>query len=236
MCGRYTLRHTTKDIVQRFLVTEVIEATFAEMEPDLLRYNIAPTQPVAAITENSPRVLEMMRWGLVPFWAKDLSIGSRLLNARAETLSEKPAFRAAFARRRCLVPADGFYEWRKQGKMKQPLRIHRKDDDLFAFAGLWEEWTSPDGSPLHSCTIITVAANELMAPIHDRMPAILRPQDEAAWLSRSTPTDELMSLLNPYPEEDIEAYPVAPIVNSVANDGPNCIEPLDDSQELTLFG
>ena len=235
MCGRYTLRHTTQQIVARFEVTEVIDATFAEMRVDAPRYNIAPTQPIAVITENSQRVMEMMRWGLVPSWAKNPSIGSRLLNARAETLPEKPSFRTALTRRRCIVPADGFYEWKKQGKAKQPMRIHRKDDELFAFAGLWDEWQSPDGSPLRSCTIITVGPNELMASIHNRMPAMLCPEDEGAWLKGSLQSvPELLSLLTPYPDEEIEAYPVSANVNSVANDDSCCIKPFDAPADLTL--
>ena len=236
MCGRYTLRHNTQQIVARFEVAEVIDATFAEMQPDAPRYNIAPTQPVAVVTENSPRILEMMRWGLVPSWARDPSIGSRMLNARAETLTEKPSFKTALTRRRCIIPADGFYEWKKQGKSKQPLRIHRKDDELFAFAGLWDEWTSPDGSPLRTCTIITVAPNKLMASIHDRMPAMLRPEDEADWLNGSLKSvPDLLALLAPYPDEEIEAHPVSNTVNSVANDCSTCIESIDASgPELTL--
>lgn len=235
MCGRYTLRHSTQQIVARFEVNDVIEATFGEMEPEALRYNIAPTQTVAVITQNSPRALEMMRWGLVPSWAKNPSIGSKMFNARAETLAEKPSFRSALARRRCLVPADAFYEWQKRGKTKQPLCIHRKDNALFAFAGLWDEWTSPDGSPLHSCTIITVAPNPLMAAIHDRMPAILRPEDEGTWLrGNMASANELLALLAPYPEDDLEAYPVSTAVNSVANNVPACIEAIDAPADLTL--
>jgi putative SOS response-associated peptidase YedK len=236
MCGRYTLRHTTQQIVARFEVAEVIDATFAEMRTDAPRYNIAPTQPVAVVTENSPRVLEMMRWGLVPSWAKDPSIGNRLLNARAETLTEKPSFRTALSRRRCLIPADGFYEWKKQGKDKQPVCIHRKDDALFAFAGLWDEWISPNGSPLRSCTIITVGPNNVMASIHNRMPAMLCPEDERDWLNGSIKSvPDLLSLLAPYPDEEIEAYSVSNTVNSVGNDVPACIEAIDArSQELTL--
>jgi putative SOS response-associated peptidase YedK len=236
MCGRYTLRHTTQQIVARFEVTEVIEATFAEMRTDAPRYNIAPTQSVAVVTENSPRVLEMMRWGLVPSWAKDPSIGNRLLNARAETLTEKPSFRTALTRRRCLIPGDGFYEWKKQGKNKHPLCIHRKDDDLFAFAGLWDEWTSPGGSPLRTCTIITVGPNNVMASIHNRMPAMLRLEDEGDWLNANVKSvPDLLSLLAPYPDDEIEAYPVSNTVNSVGNDVPGCIEAVDaPSPELTL--
>jgi putative SOS response-associated peptidase YedK len=236
MCGRYMLRHSTQQIVLRFEVAEVIDATFAEMTADAPRYNIAPTQPIDVITENSPRTLEMMRWGLVPSWAKDTSIGNKLLNARAERLMEKPSFRTALARRRCLIPADGFYEWKKLGTTKLPLCIHREDDELFAFAGLWDEWTSPDGSPLRSCTIITVAPNSLMATIHNRMPAILRREDEARWLDgsqRSIP--DLLSLLAPYPDQEIEAFPVSNTVNSVGNDSAACIEAIDTpASDLTF--
>jgi putative SOS response-associated peptidase YedK len=235
MCGRYTLRHSTQQVVMRFQVAEVIDATFAEMQSNAPRYNIAPTQPVAVVTENSPRTLEMMRWGLVPSWAKDPSIGSRMLNARAETLTEKPSYRTALTRRRCIIPADGFYEWKKQGAAKQPLRIHRKDDALFGFAGLWDEWTSPDGSPLRTCTIITTGPNSLMAAIHNRMPAILRPEDEADWLSGAPKSvNDLLAMLVPYPEEEIEAHPVSTAVNSVANDGADCIEAIDARPDLSL--
>ena len=221
MCGRYTLHHSTKAIVRRFGVDQV--------EIDVsARYNIAPTQPIAVITENSPRTLQAMKWGLIPSWAKDPAIGNKLINARAETLAEKPSFRTALVRRRCLIPGDGFYEWQKVGNGKQPMRIHRKDDDLFAFAGLWDEWHTPDGSPLHTCTIITVGPNALMAPIHDRMPAILRPEDEAAWLDRSLMrVPDLLALLAPYPVDDLEAYAVSRSVNAPTSDSPDCIAPLE---------
>ena len=235
MCGRYTLRRSVKDIVQRFFVTEVATDSFGDVGSEIARYNIAPSQPIAVITENSPRVLEMMRWGLVPSWASDPSIGNRLLNARAETLAEKPSFRSALTRRRCIIPADGFYEWKTVGKKKQPYRIHRNDDALFAFAGLWEEWTSPDGSPLRTCTIVTVEANELMTDIHGRMPAILRAEDEARWLDRSEKSvPNLLSLLVPYPDDDIEAYTVSTLVNSAANEDPACVTPLEPNGELVL--
>jgi putative SOS response-associated peptidase YedK len=219
----------------RFAVTDVVDATFAEMPVEAPRYNIAPTQNVAVVTENSPRALEMMRWGLVPSWAKDVSIGSKMLNARAETLAEKPSFRSALMRKRCIIPADGFYEWKKQGKKKQPMCIHRKDDELFGFAGLWSEWTSPDGSPLRTCTIITCAANSVMEPLHDRMPAILRPEDEAAWLNASeTSAGALLALLSPYPEYEIEAFPVSPVVKSAAYGGSDCIERVEEEADLIL--
>lgn len=223
MCGRYTLRQRTEQIVQRFDVARVIEETFAETAAEP-RFNIAPTQPVDVVIENGVRTLEMMRWGLVPAWAKDPSIGGKLLNARAETLLEKPSFRTALARRRCLIPADGFYEWQRQGKSRQAMHIHLPGDALFAFAGLYDEWTSPDGSPLRTCTVITVAPNALMAPIHDRMPAILRPENEAAWLIGGDAAS-LLALLGPYPDGWLDAMPVSGLVNSVANDSPACLAP-----------
>ncbi len=208
MCGRFTLHHSVDQIALRF----EIDTIAAALEP---RYNIAPTQPVAVVTENSPRTLHMMRWGLIPSWAKDPAIGSKMINARAETLAEKPAFKAALSRRRCLIPADGFYEWRQAGGQKQPIYIHAPEDGLFAFAGLWEEWRSPEGEPVCTCTIITVAPNALLAPIHNRMPAILRREDEAAWLHRETThIHEVIPLLQPYPEKAMDAYPVSRRVNA----------------------
>ncbi len=224
MCGRYTLRQSPHQIAIRFGVEETL---LPELPP---RYNIAPTQPVVAVTENSPRHLRLFQWGLVPFWAKDPSIGSRMINARAETLAEKPAFKNALTRRRCVIPADGFYEWKKIGSSKQPMYIRRHDGELFGFAGLWEEWISPDGSPLQTCTIITVAPNALMAPIHDRMPAILRPEDEAAWLTLSKKdVPELLGLLRPYPETEMEAYPVSRQVNAPTVDNAVCVQPLAEA-------
>lgn len=217
MCGRYTLHHDTAQIALRFEVQE----TLADV-PE--RYNIAPTQPIAVVTVNSPRTLQQMRWGLIPSWAKDPAIGNKLINARAETLPEKPAYKTALTRRRCLIPADGFYEWQAVGKSKQPMYTHRKDDALFAFAGLWEEWHSPDGETVRSCTIITTTPNALMTPIHNRMPAILRPQDEAVWLDTSLrEADALLKLLQPYPDAELEAYPVSRLVNTPTNDMRDCI-------------
>lgn len=220
MCGRFTLHHSTEEVAQRFAVQKVL----FEIPP---RYNIAPTQPVATVRENGSRTLEAVRWGLVPFWAKDPQIGIRLMNARAETLAEKPAFRYALARRRCLIPADGFYEWRPQGKGRQPIHVRRRDAGLFAFAGLWEEWKPPDGPPLRTGVIITVPPNDLMAPIHHRMPAILTREQEALWLDASIKNvAEILSLLRPYPAEEMEAYPVSKRVNAPTVDDLLCIEPL----------
>jgi putative SOS response-associated peptidase YedK len=218
MCGRFTLQQTTDQIAMRFQVQSVQ----ADVSP---RYNIAPTQPVAVVTVNSPRTLRMMEWGLVPSWAKDRSLGSKMINARAETLAEKPSFKQALMRRRCLIPASGFYEWQQAGERKQPIYIHRPDGDLFAFAGLWEENTQVGGEPIRTCTIITLGANALMQDIHQRMPAILRPELEATWLDHSLSVDVALACLEPYPAEGMEAYAVSCAVNSPTNDTPVCIRP-----------
>ncbi len=206
MCGRYTL----------FKVDQILEAFpwIQQAPPGLFeRYNIAPTEAILAIANNQADRIEPFRWGLIPFWAKDPKIGSPMINARAETLGEKPAFRNALLRRRCLVPADGFYEWKKTPgvKAKTPMHIRLRSGALFAFAGLWETWRSPDGSVIPSCTLITTQPNELMAGIHDRMPVILKPADYQAWLDPAErDAGELAALLQPYPAAEMEARPVAP--------------------------
>jgi putative SOS response-associated peptidase YedK len=227
MCGRYTL----------FRLDQLLK-NFPNLRlpPDMLpHYNIAPTQLVPAISNTHPDRLDFFRWGLVPSWAKDISIGNRLINARAETLADKPAFRTALRRRRCLVPADGFYEWRKEGgKIKTPLFIHLRSGEPFALAGLWDTWHSADGSEMPSLTIITTAPNELMKTIHDRMPAIVRREDYARWLApEEADPEELAGVLKPYPAEEMEAYPVSPRVNKPAHDAPDCIE---RAEPQTLFG
>jgi putative SOS response-associated peptidase YedK len=185
------------------------------------RYNIAPTQPVAAVTAHGPsaeRLLEPLLWGLVPFWAKDRAIGSKLINARSETVQEKPSFKHALSRRRCLIPADGFYEWDRT--TKQPTHFRVRGGELFAFAGLYEEWHAPDGSPLRTCTVLTTEANALVATIHERMPVILQnPDDEAMWLEvgRYKPLD-LMPLFAPFPAEQMDAIFVSKRVGSPVND------------------
>ena len=220
MCGRFTLYHTREEIEERF-AAQLVPNVIAEAEP---RYNIAPTQTVLAVTQtrDGARLLDGFHWGLIPSWAKDPGIGTKMINARAETLAEKPSFRTALSRRRCLIPADGFYEWQDappadSGKKppKTPLHLHLTDGSLFAFAGLWDEWHAPDGSPLRSCTIITTAPNAVAAPIHDRMPVILSPEDEALWLDPTvTDTASLLSLLAPYPAEFMDAHPVSRAVNT----------------------
>jgi putative SOS response-associated peptidase YedK len=202
--------------------------------PDVPRYNIAPTQPVLAIANDHPDRVAHFRWGLIPSWAKDASIGSRLINARAETLAEKPAFRTALRRRRCLVPADGFFEWRMSGKSKTPMYFRLKTGGLFAFAGLWDVWHGPDGSEIPSCTLITGQPNELVKPIHDRMPVILPSEHYEQWLNPGEQEPAaLHAMLVPYPASEMEAYPVSRAVNSPKNDSPQCIEPV---WETGLFG
>jgi putative SOS response-associated peptidase YedK len=210
------------------------------------RYNIAPTQQVAAITQqNGERVLDGFRWGLVPVWADDPAIGNRMINARVETLSEKPAFKRILKSKRCLIPADGFYEWRenenaakKSRATKTPLHIKRKDGELFAFAGLWDEWqpkpqagSTPDtdAKPLRTCTIITSQPNEFLATVHHRMAVVLPPQLEEAWLDPTLDdTDELLQMLSPRESEELEMFPVSTRVNKPAFDDASCIAPAEE--------
>jgi putative SOS response-associated peptidase YedK len=222
MCGRYTLIKLA-DFINIFPWIQAPD----EMPPE--RYNIAPTQSIAAVTNGGRDKVEYSHWGLIPSWANDPSIGNRMINARAETLAEKPAFRNALKRRRCLVPADGFYEWKKlgDGKTKQPLYIRMRSGQPFAFAGLWEVWhdKSGTGAEIPSCTIITTTPNTLMNAIHDRMPAIVRPEDYRTWLAPGErPADELTKLLKPYPASEMEAFPVSKMVNSPANESAKCID------------
>jgi putative SOS response-associated peptidase YedK len=213
MCGRFTLRAPVQTLASLF--------DFADgpaLEP---RYNIAPTQPVAAVRSGTQgRELVLLRWGLIPSWASDPSIGNRLINARAETVAEKPAFRAAFRHRRCLVLTDGFYEWRKEGKRKQPYFIGLKSGQPFAFAGLWEHWND-----LETCTVLTTAANELMRPLHERMPLILPEEAHDLWLDPEVKqADLLKGLLQPFPSEEMIAYPVSVLVNNPRHEDPRCVE------------
>jgi putative SOS response-associated peptidase YedK len=188
------------------------------------RYNIAPTQAVAVVRAGEGgRRLDGLRWGLIPSWAKDEALGDRMINARAETLAEKPAFRSAFRARRCLIVADGFYEWRKVGGRKQPHCIAFRDRRPFGFAGLWERWEGGADGPVESCTIVTTSANEVVAPIHDRMPVILDPMEFTLWLDPGvTDTSRVADLLRPYAPDLLEAYPVSLLVNNPANDSPAC--------------
>ena len=222
MCGRFTQRKTEKQLVTRFEVTDLLFETS-------LRYNIAPTQFIAAIIQSNVRQLVGFKWGLIPAWAKDAKIANNLINVRAETLEEKPSFRTPFQKRRCLIPVDGWYEWKKAGAGKQPYFFHRRDDELFAFAGLWEAWKSPEGEHIQTCTIITTEANEVSADFHHRMPVVLRQQDESLWLNPAAPMAELFDMLIPYPDDNLEIYPVSRAVNSPANDNEEMVFKVENS-------
>jgi len=228
MCGRYTLHHQAEEVAERFGAAPIIE-----LAPP--RFNIAPSQVVPVIIQGDwqtdHREMVGCKWGLVPFWAKDPAIGNKLINAKAETLAEKPSFKHALAKRRCLVPADGFYEWQKKGKApSQPMYIRRRDGGLFAFAGLWEEWKAPDGEKLRTCTIITTEPNELISQFHHRMAVILRPEEEDAWLDLKNGPADVLPLLKPYDapdaEDALEAFPVSRAVNSPSFEDAACIAPL----------
>ena len=229
MCGRYALISNISELQGRFGF--VMDGPAPEP-----RYNIAPTQPVLAVVNDGVRRGEMMRWGLIPSWAKDIKVGSRMINAVSETAAAKPAFRSAFRRRRCLVLADGFYEWRREGKQRIPMYFFQKSGEPMAFAGLWESWKSPAGEHIRSCAILTTAANEFMAQIHHRMPVILSAETEPLWLDPLTETpDTLEPLLIPAPPDLLDAREVSPMVNNVRNDGPGCIAPAASPQEVRLF-
>jgi putative SOS response-associated peptidase YedK len=218
MCGRYTLKTPAGVLTERFDIEESSTSITSS-------YNIAPTQQVATVlAENGKRKLEMLHWGLIPSWAKDPEVGNRMINARAETVAEKPSYRKAFQERRCLILADGFYEWQKTDNGKQPFYIRMEDESPFAFAGLWESWRN--GREIRSCTIITTAPNELAASIHNRMPVILHPEDYDMWLDPDFDEREpLTSLLKPFPAEAMEAYPVSRRVNNPANNDAGVVEP-----------
>ena len=221
MCGRFTLTLPPKQLELAFPWL----TTPKELAP---RYNIAPTQPVAIVPNNGQNRIEFFRWGLIPSWATDPRIGNRMINARSETLAQKPSFRAAYRRRRCLVLADGFYEWRKEPgrRTKTPFYLQSKSGKPFAFAGLWETWRGLDGLAIPSCTIITTRPNALVEPIHNRMPVILPPAAYEQWLdpAEGSPA-QLQPLLRPYPAEEMTAYAVSTLVNSPRNDTPACIVP-----------
>jgi len=221
MCGRFTLTADLEQLEERFS----FHAADLSVHP---RYNIAPSQQVLAVIGAGERRGGLLRWGLIPSWAKDPSLGNRMINARAETLAEKPSFRRALQKRRCLVPADGFYEWKPEGKQKTPMYISLQSHEPFGFAGLWETWKAPDGETIHSCTIITTEPNFLVKSIHTRMPVMLTRDAEAFWLDRSIEDPErLLPLLVPYADQEMKACAVSPAVNSPKNDSPMCIELID---------
>jgi putative SOS response-associated peptidase YedK len=222
MCGRYTLSAPPKAIARLFDLGEL-----PELRP---RYNIAPTQDVAAVTASGPdkaRQLRWFRWGLIPHWANDADIGSRLINARSETAAEKPAFRSAMRRRRCLVVADGFYEWQRTDSGKQPIHVRMDDGRPFALAALWERWEGGEEGPVESAAILTTEPNELLRPIHNRMPVIVEPGRFDLWLDPDArDVTRLGALLRPYRGADLVCHPVSRIVNNPAHDSPRCVQPL----------
>lgn len=221
MCGRYTLTTPLDELVSVFDVPEV----GFRYEP---RYNVAPTQTAPVVArDDEGRRMGLMRWGLVPFWADNPVIGNKLINARSETASEKPAFRSAFRRRRCLVPADGFYEWRREGEGKVPYWIHRPDRRPFALAGLWERWEPEDAEPLFTYTILTREATPGLKEIHSRMPVLLPEDRRREWLDRDAGPEALDALLDEASGPELEYHPVSTLVNSPSNDAPGCIEPVD---------
>jgi putative SOS response-associated peptidase YedK len=222
MCGRFALA-TEKHILEMLYQLEI------RSDFDLMpRYNIAPSQKIPACRlslQHGKRELVNLKWGLVPFWAEDDKIGSRMINARSETAAEKPSFREAFKKRRLLIPVSGFYEWKKEAEAKQPYYICRKDGKPFSLAGLWELWNK-GGTPLESCTILTTEPNELLAPLHNRMPVIISPETYGHWLDPDTDSTTIQEMLAPYPSEELTAYPVSTLLNNPANDSPDLIKTL----------
>ncbi|HVF74780.1 MAG TPA: SOS response-associated peptidase [Acidimicrobiales bacterium] len=229
MCGRFVSSTPVSKLVEQFLVEEV------KVEEHDASYNVAPTTEIMAVAASAEGVrrLGTFKWGLVPTWAKDPSIGNRMINLRAETVSEKPSFRRTLAKHRCIIPADGFYEWKDMGKgrKKQPFLIRARDGTVLAFAGLWEAWKDKDAADdewLRTCTIITTEPNKLLEPIHNRMPVVLPPEAWDTWLDReNTDADDLTTLLKPAPDDLLELFPVSTAVNSVANDGEELVLPLE---------
>lgn len=232
MCGRFTISKTEEELEKRFgadFYTRVLEA----------RYNIAPSRNSPVITGIEPNTFQFFRWGLIPFWAKEAAIGLKMINARLETVREKPAFREAWLKRRCLVVADSWYEWKADAKRKQPFRLLRKDRDAFAFAGLWESWHPPSvdqnggdktrdpDQTLHSFTILTRPAHPVFQSIHDRMPVILQKSDERLWIDPLLPESDFGSLLDHFEEDDWESYPVSDAVNNARNEDKRLLEPVE---------
>jgi putative SOS response-associated peptidase YedK len=232
MCGRYRLSR------RKELLAEYFDTNFDDLDWEP-RYNIAPTQPVPVLRQDQSgkRWVSVVRWGLIPSWAIDRNIGARMINARAETANRKPSFREPLQKRRCLVPADGFYEWLRAGKMKQPYCFEVGDSEIFAFAGLWDSWRDPDGKTVETCTILTTTPNALLADVHDRMPVILPHELHAPWLdSRMQDGERAIELLKPFDPNLMRRHPVGTRVNQVANDGAECCAPVEvPKPAATLF-
>ena len=221
MCGRYSFAPELK------IVNEHYDITVNDYVPER-NYNCAPSQQLPVVSNDNPGELSKYHWGLIPFWAKDKKIGYKMINARGETITEKPSFRNAFKKRRCLVPADAFYEWKRMtgSKEKIPYRIYLKDQPLFSMAGIWEIWKNPEGEYIRSFSIITTTPNKLMAEIHDRMPVILSKDDEKKWLE-SSDQEELLGLIRPFPATEMDAYRISTLVNSPGNNSKEIIEKVE---------
>jgi putative SOS response-associated peptidase YedK len=220
MCGRFSRKATLQAIIDEFEIEEVN----GTIEPS---YNVAPGQDVAVILKDESRKLGLLKWGLIPSWSKDPAIGNRMINARAESLADKPSFKQPLRRKRCLIIADGFFEWKKEGKQKIPMYIFLKNQKPFAFAGLWDTWTSPDGNKISTCTVITTEPNELLKKIHNRMPVILTKKHFDLWLDRNVQDEQMvLPLLQPYAEKDMDMYEVSRAVNSPKNNSPELLKPV----------
>ncbi len=220
MCGRFIQKSERRIITEEFYIGEFLNEVITS-------YNIAPGQKAGVIVNDGSNKYAQYQWGLVPSWAKDPAIGNRMINARVETLNEKPSFRAAFRNRRCLIPADGFYEWKKEGNYKVPYFIYQKSEKPFSLAGLWESWKNPDGITLYTFTIVTTEANDLLRELHDRMPVIVPPEKREAWLSPAdTDAASLSALLKSYDESTLDFYEISRLVNSPQNNSPQCIVPV----------
>ena len=217
MCGRFSISTPTEILRVRFNVPRA-----EDLKPN---YNAAPTQNLPVILNSEPTTINLCRWGLIPFWAKEERIGNGMINARAETLLQKPSFRTPFKKQRCLVLADGFYEWKRTSDRKIPHRISMRDHEPFAFAGIWEVWKTPDGEDVKTFSIITTEPNELMKPLHHRMPVIMKRENEEKWL-QEIDISEAQKMLEPYPFEDLEAYPISTLVNNPRNNSEDIIKPL----------
>lgn len=221
MCGRFSLSKPAERVQREFELSEI---------PDLeARYNIAPTQSILAVRSAADgREAVTLKWGLIPSWAKDSSIGAKLINARSETVPEKPSFREAFKKRRCIIPADGFYEWQRRGGHRQPFYFKLKDGGLFGFAGLWEQWRSPEGEGVETCSILTTDANAVLKPVHERMPVILHSDSYDLWLDEDVRKQDLRrELLCPFPASEMVSYPVSTAINKPQHQGKELVQPLE---------
>lgn len=227
MCGRFVLTSDAQVVQQEFNLDSL-----PQLAP---RYNIAPSQPVSIITNDKPSELSIVQWGLIPSWSKDPKIGYKMINARSETVHEKPSFRTPFKYRRCLIPSSGFYEWVKTDDGKQPYFIHLPEQEVFAFAGLWEIWNSPEGEQVWTCTILTTQANEKISSLHHRMPVILDKEARDIWLDKETESGELRMLFAPYDGNKMDYYPVSKAVNHVKNDNPTLIERDEPPKQQSMF-